>query len=113
MFKLPRPDDTFPTRCVIEIPEGEKTVEAEIVAHFRVIGSKRWRELALKGDPDLLAAIVAGWDGVYDADGKTPLACNEANIRAAADIPYFSAGLARAYSDRFSPLKNFRAPPAG
>lgn len=109
MFKLPGEDETFPTRCTIEAPEGEKTVECEITAHFRVIPMARWRELAAEGDEALLAAIVADWDGVRDADGNA-LVCDEAGIRIAAEITWFAAGLVKGWLDRFGPAKNFRPP---
>ena len=113
MFKLPSPEDSFPTQCAIEIPVRDSTETRKIIVHFRVIASSRWDELARQGAGDLFVEIIADWEHVFAADGKTPLACGAENIRLAADIPYFFAGVIMGYHERFSPLKNFRAPPAG
>ena len=113
MFKLPSPEDSFPTQCAIEIPVRDSTETRKIVIRFRVVPSSRWDELVGQGTGDLFAEMIADWEHVYAADGETPLPCSDGNIRLAADIPYFFAGVIKGYSDRFSPLKNFRAPPAG
>lgn len=109
MFRLPSPDETFPTRCTIHAPEGEKTVEREIVAHFRAISMKRFRELAAEGDEALFAEILDDWEGVHDAAGE-PVVCDAAGIRIAAEAAWFAAGLVKGWLDRFGPEKNFRPP---
>ena len=110
MFKLPSKEETFPTPCEIETPVGEVDEKRTIVIHFRVIPTTRWDELARQSAFDLLVEIIGDWEDVYAADGKTPLPCDEEHIRLAADIPYFFRGAVLGYSDRFSALKNFRAP---
>lgn len=112
MFRLPGPDDTFPTACTIEAPDGDRTVECEITIHFRVLPVEEYDRLARESLPELMTALIGGWDGVAGADGK-PLSCTADNIRLAAGIPYFARGVLLGYAGRFSALKNYRAPLAG
>ncbi len=111
MFQLPSDDESYPTPCHIQIPRGAETETGLITVRFRVIGTDRWAELSHRGDGDLLVEIIAGWDEVYAAGGKEPLACTEQNIRLCAAIPYFAAGVVAGYTRRFSPLPNFRPRP--
>ena len=109
MFRLPKPDETFPTPCTIEMPEGPDTVEREITIFFRVLPITEYDRLARTDVADLLVALIGGWSEVYDAE-EEPMACTETNIRAAAGISYFVRGVLLGYAERFSPAKNFRAP---
>lgn len=109
MFKLPSPDDTFPTRCVIETPVGEESEDREIVIHFRVIAPERWDELARQGYTELARELIGGWQHVCDAEGA-PLSCTAENVALCVAVPYFLRGVILGYAKRFSPLKNLRGP---
>lgn len=108
MFRLPG-EESYPTPAVIQCPSGADTVEREITVHLRVIPSSEYLQLSRQGDAAVLARIVTGWEGVHDAEGQ-PLPFTPENLRLAAEIPYFAVGVVRAYMDRFSSVKNFRAP---
>ncbi len=112
MFRLPHPDETFPTQCIIETPQGEKTVDCKITVHFRLLSPERFREATQAGDAAALSALIADWDEIEDEDGK-PLPLNEDTIRRVSELPYFVIGVVKSYEERFAPLKNFRAPLAG
>ena len=109
MFRLPAKNEVFPTICVIDAPDGEKTVQVSVKIHFRVLPAREFRELANQGDHALFERLIGGWENIFDESGE-PLICDAENIRRAADIPYFVQGVVRGYQERFSPTKNFKAP---
>ncbi len=86
------------------LDEAGKRVERTFHAHFRRLKRSEVRELlarAEKGeveDRELLARILADWEGIEDAAGK-PIPCTPETIAEIAEIPEVAAAIAAAWAE--------------
>lgn len=106
MFRLPNPDEQFPTDVVVRAPSEDGWEDCSIQIHFRFRDSDRVRALVEDGDDGtFLEAVIGDWRGVCDEAGAE-MPCTPANIARVASISYFARAVVDAYFARFDPGKN-------
>ncbi len=91
MFKLDlSPTYKYPV-TVRFFDETGRRIERRFTAHFRRLKKSEAAELMTRAeageieDAELMREIVAGWEGIADADGH-PIECNDETIAELADI---------------------------
>ena len=103
MFRLPSPEDRWPTAVEVAVPRPDgKPETAAFEVSFRYVASS---EIAPLTDQEAAERVVAGWKDVADSDGKT-LAFSEEALAAAADVRWWAKAVVEAYLERFDPPKN-------
>ena len=109
MFKLADAGTLYRTEMKVVVPlEDGGTTEAEMVMLLRCLPTVEFAELREKTerDPDILAHIVGGWEGIEDENGD-PLPFTKENLNRLTQLPYIAVGIYAAYNERFVPVKNF------
>lgn len=107
MFRLPRPDEVFPTQCTVKSPKGAETVEAVCTLHYLCLASDEARKLSIQGNAPFLRKVLVGWgEEIHDEAGE-PIPFTEANRERMIGVPYFAACAVDAYFERFHLTKNF------
>lgn len=107
MFRLPKPDEVFPTPCTVKCPDGAQTLQAECTLHFVCLPSDEARTLTLRGNVEFLKKALVGWGKeLLDTDGE-PMPFTESNRDRMIRVPYFAASAVDAYFERFHLTKNF------
>ena len=105
MFRLPKPDEKFPTQVTVRVPNGDEMIEAECTIVFECVSSKLAAELSLLGNAAFLRRVVHGWDGIEGPDGE-PIPYDADNLETMVNVPYFAASAVDAYFGRFHLAKN-------
>jgi len=101
MFKLADENTTYDYPVTVRVPAaGGRAQEQTFTAHFRLITADEMKDIqaADGGDEAFFKRVLAGWDGIQDANGK-PLAYNDKNLRRLAQINYFAVAVGQAYSN--------------
>lgn len=107
MFRLPKPDEVFPTAATIRCPQGAETLKAECTLHFVCLPSDEARALTMQGNAQFLKKVLVGWgEELLDEDGE-PIPFTEASRDRMIRVPYFAACAVDAYFERFHLTKNF------
>ena len=92
---------TFKWPVSIEEPSDGGTFDTNTFdAIFKRVGRKDFLKLSEKSELDLLKAVLVGWDGIDDEDGKAVPFSMEA-LRDLSDDPYWIRGVLKAYTDTF------------
>lgn len=81
---------------VAEIPESGNFERQAFDAVFKRLGRSEFKDLADQGDEALLAAVLQGWEGVQDEDGKE-VPFTPANRREMAEDTFFTRAVLKAY----------------
>jgi hypothetical protein len=88
---------SFKWPVTVEFPvDGGRFETESFDAVFKRIGRARFTELVDKGDFDLVEAVLEGWEGVKDEDGKD-IPFTKASLEDMLDDPCFTKGLIKAY----------------
>ena len=96
---------TFKWPVTVEEPaDGGVFDESTFDAVFKRVPRSEFQELADKGDHDLLKAVMTGWEGIEDEDGK-PLPFSQVAMKEFADDPYWIRGVLKAYTETFEGAK--------
>ena len=96
---------TFKWPVSIEEPADGGTFETTTFdAVFKRVGRNEFLKLSEKSELDLLKAVLTGWDGIDDENGKTVPFSIEA-LRELSDDPYWIRGVLKAYTDTFEGAK--------
>lgn len=106
MFRIAKPDETYPTPVTVRAPDGGETVDAQCTLHFKCLPSDEAGKLALAGNAAFLRKVVTGWDDIAGTNGNA-LPFTKKNLEALLQIPYFAASAVDAYFERFHLRKNF------
>ena len=106
MFRLPKADDTYPTKVTVRQPSGDAHRVVKCTVIFRLLGASEAADLAVQGDHVFLKRAIAGWEDVSDENGDA-IPCDDENIARVAQVPYFAAAAVGAYFNRFHPRKNY------
>ena len=92
---------TFKWPVSIEEPADGGTFETTTFdAVFKRVGRNEFLKLSEKSELDLLKAVLTGWDGIDDENGKAVPFSVEA-LRELSDDPYWIRGVLKAYTDTF------------
>ena len=92
---------TFKWPVSIEEPADGGTFETTTFdATFKRLGRSEFLKLSEKSEFDLLKAVLTGWDGIEDENGKALPFSIEA-VRELSDDPYWIRGVLKAYTDTF------------
>jgi len=76
--------------------EVEKDTEIEIELDFKVLPDDQVKELALKGDRELLKGVLTGWKGI-SADVDNELEFNTENLETMSNFSFFRMQAVTAY----------------
>jgi hypothetical protein len=96
---------TFKWPVSIEEPADGGTFETTTFdATFKRLGRSEFLKLSEKSEFDLLKAVLTGWDGIEDENGKALPFSIEA-VRELSDDPYWIRGVLKAYTDTFEGAK--------
>jgi hypothetical protein len=96
---------TFKWPVSIEEPADGGTFETTTFdAIFKRLGRSEFLKLSEKSEFDLLKAVLTGWDGIEDENGKALPFSIEA-VRELSDDPYWIRGVLKAYTDTFEGAK--------
>jgi hypothetical protein len=88
---------TFKWPVSVEEPaDGGKFETQAFDAVFRKLGRSEFTALVEKGDVELIEAVLEGWDGVTDEDGKD-IPYSKAARTEFLDDPYFTKGVIKAF----------------
>lgn len=87
---------TYKWPVIAELPADGRFERQSFDVVFRRLGRSQFKELAEQGDAELLEAVLDGWEGVEDENGK-PLPCTPAIRREMTDDPFFSRAVLKAY----------------
>jgi len=92
---------TFKWPVKIEEPADGGVFETSTFdAVFKRVPRSEFQKLADKGDLELLKAVLTGWEGIEDEDGK-PVPFSQATMKEFADDPYWIRGVLSAYTETF------------
>lgn len=92
---------TFKWPVTIEEPaDGGVFEESTFDAVFKRVPRSEFQRLADKGDLELLKAVLTGWEGIDDEDGK-PVPFSQATMKEFSDDPYWIRGVLKAYTETF------------
>ena len=69
-------------------------------AVFKRVPRSEFQKLADKGDLELLKAVLTGWEGIEDEDGK-PVPFSQVTMKEFADDSYWIRGVLSAYTETF------------
>ena len=96
---------TFKWPVSIEEPADGGTFETTTFdAIFKRLGRSEFLKLSEKSEFDLLKAVLTGWDGIEDENGKALPFSIEA-VRELSDDPYWIRGVLKAYTETFEGAK--------
>jgi hypothetical protein len=96
---------TFKWPVSVEEPADGGTFETTTFdAIFKRVGRSEFVKLSEEGEFDLLKAVLTGWDGIEDENGKALPFSIEA-MRELSDDPYWIRGILKAYTDTFDGAK--------
>lgn len=97
---------TFKWPVSIEEPSDGGLFETNTFdATFKRVGRADFVKLSDKSEFDLLKAVLTGWDGIEDENGKAVPFSVEA-MRELSDDPYWIRGVLKAYTDTFEGAKS-------
>ena len=92
---------TFKWPVTIEEPaDGGVLEESTFDAVFKRVPRSEFQKLADKGDLELLKAVLVGWEGIDEEDGK-PVPFSLATMKEFADDSYWIRGVLKAYTATF------------
>ena len=114
MFTLADPAATWTHPVTVPVPVGEGRIEPQVyTAEFRLLPASEAQAAAEESDAALVARVLAGWDGIADADG-TPIEFGATALARLCEIVYWRRATALAYIEFAAglPGKNSAAPPA-
>jgi hypothetical protein len=96
---------TFKWPVAIEEPSDGGLFETNTFdATFKRVGRADFVKLSDKSEFELLKAVLTGWDGIEDENGKAVPFSVEA-MRELSDDPYWIRGVLKAYTDTFEGAK--------
>jgi hypothetical protein len=92
----------FKWPVTVEEPSDGGTFDSSTFdATFKRLGRSEFAKLSEKGDVQMLQAVLVGWDGMDDEDGK-PIPFSQAAVKEFADDPYWIRGVLKAYTETFN-----------
>lgn len=92
---------TFKWPVTVEEPADGGTFDASTFdATFKRLGRADFAKLSDKGDVQMLQAVMVGWDGISDEEGK-PVLFSLTALKEFADDPYWIRGVLKAYTETF------------
>tara|TARA_B100001939_G_C16908849_1_gene603627 strand:+ start:897 stop:1223 length:327 start_codon:yes stop_codon:yes gene_type:complete len=89
---------------VEEPADGGVFETSKFDAVFKRVPRSEFQKLADKGDLELLKAVLVGWDGIEDEDGKA-VPFSQATMKEFSDDPYWIRGVLSAYTQTFEGAK--------
>jgi len=96
---------TFKWPVTVEFPvDGGRFESESFDASFKRIGREEFSKLVDKSDADLVHAVLQGWEGVKDEDGKD-IPFTKAALKDMLDDPYFAKGIVKAYLETLEGAK--------
>lgn len=96
---------TFKWPVEVEEPaDGGVFETSKFDAIFKRVPRSEFKKLADKGDFELLKAVMTGWDGIEDEDGKA-VPFTQAVMKEFADDPYWIRGVLKSYTETFEGAK--------
>ena len=102
MFKLPSPDERYPTDVQVMVPSPSgKPSAVSVEVSFRHVPTP---ELDGLTDAEVARLVVAGWSGIADHDGKA-LAFSPEALGRVCGVRWFVRACVEAYLERFDPPK--------
>ena len=92
---------TFKWPVTVEEPADGGTFDTSTFdATFKRVGRGEFAKLSDKGEFDLLKAVLVGWDGIDDEDGK-PIPFSIEALKEFSDDSYWVRGVLTAYTKTF------------
>ena len=92
---------TFKWPVIVEEPtDGGVFEDSKFDAVFKRVPRSEFQKLADKGDFELLKAVLTGWEGIEDEDGKA-VPFSQAMMKEFSDDPYWIRGVLKAYTETF------------
>ena len=90
---------TFKWPVTVEEPtDGGVFEDSRFDAIFKRVPRSEFQKLADKGDLELLKAVLTGWEGIEDEDGKA-VPFSQVTVKEFADDPYWIRGVLKAYTE--------------
>ena len=96
---------TFKWPVKVEEPaDGGVFEESTFDAVFKRVPRSEFQKLADKGEEELLKAVLAGWEGIEDEEGKQ-VPFSMAAMKEFSDDSYWLRGVLNAYTETFEGAK--------
>lgn len=96
-FKLADPEALYRVEVPVDVPQPDGSFEEQtFTALFRLVETNVWTGAALDSDEAFLKAVLAGWEGIADADGS-PLQWSDEMVEKLAGQGYWARAVHAAY----------------